>query len=294
MTVAISTHKLRKDYGAGRGVFDLDLDVSEGDVFGFLGPNGAGKTTTIRMLTGLIHPTGGGATIFGLDCDRDPVAVKRLVGYLPGELPQFAGLRGREVVTYLAAMRGSIDQARVRELAERFDLDLGRRFREYSHGNKQKLGLLLAFMHRPRLLILDEPTSGLDPLNQQTFHALVHEARQGGATVFLSSHVLSEVEEICSRVGIIRNGRLISTMAMDKVHEMRSHEVEIDFAGAIPEGALRAAAGVSDVDVDGTRATCTVRGSFTPLLTALQGSDVVSLVSHEPSLESIFLSFYST
>ena len=293
MSVAISTHQLRKDYGAGRGVFGLDLAVPEGEVFGFLGPNGAGKTTTIRMLTGLIRPTGGSATIFGLDCQRDSVAVKGLIGYLPGELPQFASMRGREVVTFLAAMRGSVDQTRVRELSERLDLDLGRRFREYSHGNKQKLGLLLAFMHRPRLLILDEPTSGLDPLNQQTFHELVREARQGGASVFLSSHVLSEVEEICTRVGIIRQGHLISDMTMGKVHEMRSHVVELEFAGVVPEAELGAARGVSDLHIDGTRAICTVRGSFTPMLAALQGSDVVSMVSREPSLESIFLSYYS-
>jgi ABC-2 type transport system ATP-binding protein len=178
-------------------------------------------------------------------------------------------------------------------VAERFDLDLSRRFREYSHGNKQKLGLLLAFMHRPRLLILDEPTSGLDPLNQQTFHELVHEARQAGATIFLSSHVLLEVEEICSRVGIIRRGHLVSSMTMDKVHEMRSHEVEIEFAATVPEAALRAAAGVSDVRIEGRRAKCTVRGTFTPLLAALQGTEVISMVSREPTLESIFLAYYS-
>jgi ABC-2 type transport system ATP-binding protein len=218
--------------------------------------------------------------------------VKRVTGYLPGDLPQFGGMRGSEVVTYLAAMRGDVDQARVRELAERFDLDLGRRFREYSHGNKQKLGLVLAFMHRPRLLILDEPTSGLDPLNQQTFQELVRESRDDGATVFLSSHVLSEVEEACSRVGIIRDGRLISDMPMDQVHELRYHEVELQFEGDVPEAAVRAADGVSDVRVDGRRLKCTVRGSFTPLITALQHGRVVNMVSREPTLESIFLSYY--
>ena len=292
MTAAISTRGLTKNYGAGRGLFDLDFEVPEGEVFGFLGPNGAGKTTTIRLLTAMIHPTRGGASIFGLDCQHDAVAVKRLIGYLPGDLPQFGGMRGREVVTYLAAMRGTIDQERVRELADRFDLDLGRRFREYSHGNKQKLGLLLAFMHRPRLLVLDEPTSGLDPLNQQTFQQLVREARNDGATVFLSSHVLSEVEEACSRVGIIRAGHLISDMTMDQVHEMRYHEVELEFAGTVPEAALRSAAGIQDLRVDGSRAFCTVHGSFGPLLTALQGAHVINLVSREPTLESIFLSYY--
>ena len=177
MSSAIVMHGLTKDYGSGHGLFDLDLEVAEGEVFGFLGPNGAGKTTTIRLLMGVIHASAGSATIFGLDCDRDSVAVKREVGYLPGELPQFGGMRGSEVVTYLGGMRGGIDKPRVKELSERLELDLGRRFREYSRGNKQKLGLVLAFMHRPRLLILDEPTGGLDPLNQQTFHQLVGEVK---------------------------------------------------------------------------------------------------------------------
>ena len=293
MTSAIVMRGLTKDYGSGRGLFDLDLDVAEGEVFGFLGPNGAGKTTTIRLLMGVIHASAGTATVFGLDCDRDSVAVKREVGYLPGELPQFGGMRGSEVVAYLGAMRGGIDTSRVSELAGRLELDLGRRFREYSRGNKQKLGLVLAFMHRPRLLILDEPTGGLDPLNQQTFHRLVEEVKASGTTVFLSSHVLSEVEETCSRVGIIRDGRLVSDMTMDKVHELRYHEVVIEFGDVVPDAAVRAATGVEDVAVQGTRLTCTVHGGFDPLLDALRGHTVLDLVSREPSLESIFLSYYS-
>jgi ABC-2 type transport system ATP-binding protein len=292
MTSAIVMHGLSKDYGSGHGLFDLDLEVAEGEVFGFLGPNGAGKTTTIRLLMGLIHASAGKATVFGLDCDRDSVAVKREVGYLPGELPQFGGMRGSEVVAYLGGMRGAIDRARVTEIAERLELDLGRRFREYSRGNKQKLGLVLAFMHRPRLLILDEPTSGLDPLNQQTFHHMVGEVSAAGATVFLSSHVLSEVEETCSRVGIIRDGRLVSDMTMDKVHELRYHEVVIDFSGDVPDAAVRAAAGVEDVAVDARRLTCTVHGGFDGLLAAISGHPVADMISREPSLESIFLSYY--
>jgi ABC-2 type transport system ATP-binding protein len=294
MTSAIVTRGLSKDYGSGHGLFDLDLDVAEGEVFGFLGPNGAGKTTTIRLLMGVIHASAGTASIFGLDCDRDSVAVKREVGYLPGDLPQFGGMRGSEVVAYLGGMRGAIHQSRVKDLAERFQLDLGRRFREYSRGNKQKLGLVLAFMHSPRLLILDEPTGGLDPLNQQTFHQLVGEVKAAGTTVFLSSHVLSEVEETCSRVGIIRDGRLVSDMSMDRVHEIRFHEVVMEFGGDVPEAAVRAAAGVEDVAVDGKRLTCTVHGGFDPLLAAIRDSNVVDLVSREPSLESIFLSYYRT
>ena len=294
MTGAIAVRGLSKDYGSGHGIFDLDLDVAEGEVFGFLGPNGAGKTTTIRLLMGVIHASAGTASIFGLDCDKDSVAVKREVGYLPGDLPQFGGMRGSEVVAYLGGMRGTIDQSRVKDLAERFELDLGRRFREYSRGNKQKLGLVLAFMHNPRLLILDEPTGGLDPLNQQTFHQLVEEVKAAGTTVFLSSHVLSEVEETCSRVGIIRDGRLVSDMSMDRVHEMRFHEVVVEFGGDVPEAEVRAAAGVEDVVVDGQRLTCTVHGGFDPLLGAIRESNVLDLVSREPSLESIFLTYYRT
>src|SRR5438132_1583188 len=205
---AIHTARLSKDYGLGRGLFELDLQVSQQEVFGFLGPNGAGKSTTIRLLMGLIRPTAGSAHIFGLDCIRDYVEVKKKVGYVPGEMPQFGSLRGSEVVAYLGGMRGGADVRLVRGLAERFNLDLSRRYREYSSGNKQKLGIVLAFMHRPQLLILDEPTSGLDPLIQQEFYALLNEAREGGATVFLSSHILSEVERACDRVGIVRAGRL--------------------------------------------------------------------------------------
>jgi ABC-2 type transport system ATP-binding protein len=292
---AIRTNKLSKDYGSGRGLFDLDLDVSPQEVFGYLGPNGAGKTTTIRCLMGLIRPTGGAAHIFGLDCRRDSVAVKRKVGYLPGDMPQFGSLRGKEVVAYLGGMRGHVDQATVRSIAERFDLDLNRRFREYSTGNKRKLGILLAFMHRPELLILDEPTSGLDPLNQQEFYALLSEARDAGAAAFLSSHILSEVEHICDRVGILRAGRLVNVAQLEELHHIRAHRVELEFAPGtpVPEAAIRSAAGVENVVVDGQRVSCTVRGSFGPLFEAIHDATVTDLVSTEPSLEEIFLSYYS-
>ena len=291
---AIRTSRLTKDYGARRGLFDLDLEVPAQQVFGFLGPNGAGKTTTIRCLMGMIRPSSGTAFIFGIDCLRDSVEVKRKVGYLPGDLPQFGGLRGREVVAYLGGMRGGVDPARVRRLADRFDLDLGRRFREYSSGNKQKLGIVLAFMHEPELLILDEPTSGLDPLNQQEFYSLVHEARAAGATVFLSSHILSEVDHVCDRVGILREGRLVRVFGLDELRHLRVHRVEIEFAegSTIPEEAVRAATGVQGVVIEGRTLRCTVQGSFENLLTALQGATVTNLVSEEPSLEDVFLEFF--
>ena len=292
---AIRTSKLSKDYGLGRGLFELDLEVARQEVFGYLGPNGSGKTTTIRLLMGMIRPTSGAAHVFGLDCRRDSVAVKRKVGYLPGDVPQFGSLRGKEVVAYLGGMRGGADPKTVRSIAERFDLDLGRRFREYSSGNKRKLGILLAFMHKPDLLILDEPTSGLDPLNQQEFYALLREARDGGATTFLSSHILSEVEHICDRVGILRAGRLVNVAHLEDLNHIRAHRVEIEFAAGsqIPGAAIRSATGVEDVTVENQRVSCTVRGSIEPLLAAIRDARVTDLVSTEPSLEELFLSFYS-
>lgn len=293
MTSAIHTAGLTKDYGAGRGLFQLDLEVPVGQVFGYLGPNGAGKTTTIRLLMGLIRPTHGSASIFGLDCQSQAVDVKRHVGYVPGEPPQFGVLRGREVVAYLGAMAGGVDQAYVKQLCDRLQLDLSLRFREYSSGNKKKLLLVIAFMHRAKLLILDEPTGGLDPLNQQEFYAMVREARQDGGTVFLSSHVLSEVEHVCDRVGIIRAGRLVRVASLEELHQIRVHRVEIQFAGDVPVEAIRRAAGVDGVTAENHRVRCFVRGSFEPLMAAIAGARVVNLSSHEPSLEDTFLEYYS-
>ena len=292
MTSAIQTAGLTKDYGASRGLFDLDLEVLESQVFGYLGPNGAGKTTTIRLLMGLIRPTRGSASIFGLDCQSQAVDVKRQVGYVTGELPQFGGLRGREVVAYLGAMAGGVDHAYVKQLCDRLQLDLSLRFREYSSGNKKKLLLVIAFMHRPKLLVLDEPTGGLDPLNQQEFYAMVREVRHDGGTVFLSSHVLSEVEHVCDRVGIIRAGRLVRVASLEELHQIRMHRVEIEFAGEVPVEAIRRAAGVDGVTAENHGVRCFVRGSFEPLMTAIAGARVVNLSSHEPSLEDTFLEYY--
>jgi len=292
VTEAIETQGLTKDYGNGRGIFDLDLTVQDGEVFGFLGPNGAGKTTTIRLLMGLIHATRGSARIFGLDCDRDSVAVKRKVGYCPGELPQFGGWRGSEIVSYVAGLRGDVEDASIKALAGRLDLDLGRRYREYSHGNKQKLALVLAFMHRPLLVILDEPTTGLDPLVQQEFYGIVRDARAGGSTLFVSSHVLSEVEHICDRVGIVREGRLATVSKLDDLVGMRAFHVEIEFADGVPTDQLRAVQGLEQLRVEDHRASGLLRGSFEPLMSTLAGRRVIGFTSREPSLEEIFLTYY--
>jgi ABC-2 type transport system ATP-binding protein len=285
---------LTKDYGAGRGIFDLDLDVAEGEVFGFLGPNGAGKTTTIKLLMGLSHATRGAASIFGLDADRDAVAVKKRVGYVPGELPQFGGWRGSEIVAYIAGLRGDVDDAAVEAISKRMDLDLGRKYREYSHGNKQKLALLLAFAPRAGLLILDEPTSGLDPLHQQEFYGLVRDARARGATVFMSSHVLSEVEHVCDRVGIVREGHLATVGTLDQLIGIRAHHVRIEFADAVPADRLRALKGFDGLTIDGRRVAGLYRGSFDELLGAIADARVATLESREPTLEEIFLSYYAT
>ncbi|MFY9615424.1 MAG: ABC transporter ATP-binding protein [Candidatus Dormiibacterota bacterium] len=293
MTAAIQTQGLTKDFGNNRGLFDLNLEVGEGEVLGYLGPNGAGKTTTIRLLMDLIHATSGRATIFGLDSHRDAVEVKKLVGYVPGELPNFGGLRGKQIVSYMAGLRGGqIDEPLVEDICKRFDIDLGQRFREYSRGNKQKLAILLGFMHRPKLLILDEPTGGLDPLNQQEFNKLVREMRDGGATIFLSSHILSEVEHISDRVAIIREGRLVRLSRLDELHDIRFHQVEIVFAGDPPLAAIKAADGVDQVEAEDHRVHCVVRGTFEPLIKAIADAHVVNLSSHEPSLEEVFLTYY--
>ena len=292
MTEAIVTQGLTKDYGNGRGIFDLDLSIAEGEVFGFLGPNGAGKTTTIRLLMGLIHATRGGARIFGLDCDRDAVAVKRKVGYCPGELPQFGGWRGSEIVAYVAGLRGDVKDAAITALATRLDLDLGRKYREYSHGNKQKLALILAFMHQPALVILDEPTTGLDPLVQQEFYGIVRDARTIGATIFISSHVLSEVEHVCDRVGIVREGHLATVSALEDLVGMRAFRVEIDFADQVPVDRLKRVEGLDQLVVTDHRATALLRGTFEPLMAAVAGTRVVGFTSREPSLEEIFLTYY--
>jgi len=292
MTVAIKTNGLTKDYGGDRGLFDLDLEVAEGEAFGYLGPNGAGKSTTIRLLMGLIHATRGTASIHGLDSMADAVAVKKLIGYIPGELPQFGGLRGRDIVGHFGALRGGVDQARVKAISERFDLDLGMKFRQYSTGNKRKLAVLLAFMHRPKLLVLDEPSSGLDPLNQQEFFKLVQESQADGATVFLSSHVLSEVEHVCQRVGIIRRGRLVKVARLEELHEMHVRRIEVEFAGAAQPQLFERLPGIEKLESSQHQVSFTARGSMEPIVDALAGHHVVNLASHEPSLEEIFLTFY--
>ena len=285
---------LTKSYGRKRGIVDVSFEVTAGEVFGILGPNGAGKTTTMRLLMALLRPGGGYARIGGMDCWRQSVDVKRIVGYLPGELALDPNLTGGQILAYFANLRGGVDRVYLDTLIARLDLDPTRRFRHYSHGNKQKVGLIQAFMHRPRLLILDEPTSGLDPLNQHEFGRMVAEVRGDGRTVFLSSHVLSEVEAACDRVGIIRDGRLVRVGAVAELKEIRRHEVDVTFADEPPLDAFRDVAGVERVDaLPGSRTLrLIVRGDIDPLVKTAARYSLTALVSREPSLEDVFLRFY--
>ena len=289
---AIDARGLTKDFGSGRGVFDVDLAVERGETFGFIGPNGAGKTTTIRLVMDLLRPDRGSARVLGHDTLRESLAVKRLVGYLPGELAQYGSLRAGEIIELLASLRGGVAPERIQALTTRFDLDLDRKYRDLSHGNKQKVGLVQAFMHDPPVLILDEPTLGLDPLIQQEFRALVREVVADGSSVFLSSHVLSEVEQMCSRIAIISNGRVTKTGSLDELRALRVHRVEAVVTGALDPSALARLPGVREVVVDGKRLSCSVRGPIAPLARALADAGVVEIDSSEISLEELFLAEY--
>ncbi len=294
MAAIIEVERLTKSYGRKRGIADVSFQVEEGEVFGFLGPNGAGKTTTIRTLMALLRAESGSAKIAGLDCWKQSLEIKRLVGYLPGEPALDPNLTGGQILEYFAHLRGGVDQAYLKQLVERFDLDISRKFRQYSTGNKRKVVLIQAFMHRPRLLILDEPTSGLDPLNQQEFDHLVKEARDEGRTVFLSSHVLSEVEKTCTRVGIIRDGTLVRIGDVAEVKAIKRYEITITFADAVPVEAFKALDGVAEVETlnQGHGVRLAMQGSADAVIKAAAHYPVVSLTSYEPSLEDIFLRYY--
>jgi len=290
---AIRLERLTKFYGKARGVVDVDLEVQTGEVFGFLGPNGAGKTTTIRTLLDLIRPSSGKATVLGLDSVEASLEIRRRVGYLPGELALWEWMTARQVLDHLARLRGGVDEAYRDELIGRFEVESDRKVSDLSTGNKQKVGLVQAFMHKPELLILDEPTSGLDPLMQQVTYEVIAEAQRDGRTVFLSSHVLPEVERIAQRVGIIRKGRLIEVAAVDSLKERAVRLVELRFGWPVPtRDALAAIAGVSDAAVSGDTATVRIEGSMDSLVKAMAQYEVLLVRTHDTPLEEIFLQLY--
>lgn len=288
----IETAGLTKDYGSGRGVFGLDLEIHAGEVFGFLGPNGAGKSTTLRLLLDLIRPTSGSARLLGLDARRDSLAIRRRVGFLPGDLALYPKLTGASVLTYLAQVRGGVDP-RIRDsLVERFDADLNRPIHQLSTGNRQKLGLVQAFMHEPELLILDEPISGLDPLVQQSFHALLAEVSAEGRTVFLSSHTLSEVERVTRRLAILRRGRLVVVDSLENLRKVALQRLELEFATPVAPAEFRALPGVAEVRADGNTVTVSFEGSADAVVKAAAAHEVRAVRPREDDLEEIFLRYY--
>jgi ABC-2 type transport system ATP-binding protein len=283
---------LTKSYGKNRGVVGLDLEVYAGEVFGYLGPNGAGKTTTIRLLLDLIRPTSGRAVVLGSEPRAGGPALRRRIGYLAGDPALYRKMTGRQLLTYLGHLRGLPGLGPAEVLAERLELDLSRPIGDLSRGNRQKVAVVQAFMHSPQLLVLDEPTSGLDPLMQREFYGLVAEAKAEGRTVFLSSHVLSEVERIADRVGIVREGRLVVVEGLEALKAKALRRLEIHFATPVPREEFASLPGVQDVAVEGSMLSCTVIGSIDRLLKAAARYEVVNLVSHEADLEDLFLRYY--
>jgi len=289
---AIRTEGLSKAFGATTALSSLDLEVAPGEVIGYLGPNGAGKTTTIRLLLGLIRATAGRAEIFGVDCQADPVAAHRPVAFVPGDVSLWPTLSGTETLHLLGRVHGHVDVAYRDALLERFEFDPSKKVRAYSKGNRQKLILIAALMTRADLLLLDEPTSGLDPLMERAFQECVAEARDRGQTVFLSSHILSEVEALCDRVAILRAGRLVEVGTLAEMRHLSALQVDAEMDGPVPD--LSGVPGVSALRVEGNRVRCQVTGSIEPLLARLAAAGVRHLVSREPSLEELFLAHYGS
>lgn len=290
--IVITTEGLTKKYGSVLALTDLNLQVHRGQIYGFLGPNGAGKTTTIRLLLDLIRPTAGMVRVLGRDPRRDGVEVKRQIGYLPGELPSLGRQTARELLTFFGRLGGDSAPARMEALADRLELDLSRPIRGLSKGNRQKIGLVMAFLRKPELLILDEPTSGLDPLVQQEFLTMVREVRNEGRTVFMSSHVLSEVEDVADQVGILRQGTLLMDQSIAELRHLAPRQVEIRFAQPVEASIFAGLPKVRDVEVLGSTIRCVIEGDMDPLVKAAARFTVETLRTEEPKLEDVFLSYY--
>jgi ABC-2 type transport system ATP-binding protein len=293
MVDAIQTTGLSKNYGDTVALDGLDLEVHAGEVFGFLGPNGAGKTTTIRLLLDILRPTAGSATVLGLDPRFDGIELRKRTGYLPGDFVVDGRQTPRDFLTYLANLRGGVPTTSIETLAERLGLDLDNRIGSLSKGNRQKVGLIQAFMHRPELLILDEPTSGLDPLVAREFLTMVSEARDGGQTVFMSSHVLSEVQAVADRAGIIRKGRLITIDEVDELRSRALRQVRVVFGHEVSPADFESLDNVSEVSVEANVLRCKLVGSADALVKALGSHTVIDLVSEEPQLEELFFHYYT-
>lgn len=288
---AIELENLTKEYHNGRGIHGLTLRVGEGEIFGFLGPNGAGKSTTIRTLLGLLTPGGGRAGVAGHDIVADSVGVRRVTGYLPSENTLYTSLSGEENLRFALEVRRALPRlARAHEIAKRLDVDLRQKLRSLSHGQRQKVAITMALAHDPAVLILDEPTTGLDPLVQETFFAMLRAEQAAGKTIFMSSHVLSEVEALCGRVGIIRDGLLVETGEVEALRQNRVKHLEVTFRGTPPD--VGRWPGTSEVQADGNRLRFAYHGQMQALLKALAEQEVRDLTVNDPSLEEVFRAFY--
>ncbi len=291
--IAIKTEGLTKHYGQVRALEDLDLEVKTGEVFGFLGPNGAGKTTMIRTVLDLIRPTSGSASILGFDTHADSVEIRRHVSYLPSDLAMYDDLTGRDMITYFANLRGGVDESYVNELASRLQADLTKKIGDYSSGNRQKVGLILAFMNKPQLIIMDEPSSGLDPLVQREFQTMMREVAAEGRCVFLSSHTLSEVQRVADRVGIIRQGRLVDVEFVDDLRSKAVRKVELQFTQPVDASVFAGVPGVRDVSAASHHAVMSFDGKMDDLLrVATERYELVDISTQEADLEEIFLEYY--
>lgn len=295
MVAAIETSGLTKYYGDSPGIIDLDLDVKVGEVFGFLGPNGAGKSTTIRTLLNFLFATKGSGTVLGLDIVKDSIEIRRRTGYLPGDLAMYEAMTAREFLIYFANLRKVDATTEMDRLADRFDLDLDRKIKDYSTGNRQKVGVVNAFMHRPELYILDEPTAGLDPLMQQEFQELIAEVKADGATVFLSSHILPEVDRIADRVGIVRESRLIAVDSLESFKAQAHQSVTIQFTTPVDAASFASLPSVASADTrnNGTVVALTVKGDIDAVVKKAATLDVISISTRADELEEVFLSYYS-
>jgi ABC-2 type transport system ATP-binding protein len=291
-TAVIETTDLTKLYGKQVGVTGLNLSVRQGEIFGFLGPNGAGKTTTIRTLLDFIRPTSGSARVFGLDSREGSIEIHKRTGNLPGDFALYRNMTGMQVLEYSAQLRGGVPEGEIERLADRLDADLSRPVKAYSTGNRQKVGLIQAMMHKPELLMLDEPTAGLDPLVQQALYELLAEVRSEGRTVFFSSHILPEVEQLADRVGIIREGKLVAVEAVTALKHKATRRIDITFDSPVNAESFKALPGVMEATSRGTILQLVVQGSIDPVIKAAAQHTVHNFVTYEPTLGEIFLGFY--
>lgn len=285
--VAIETHKLTKYYGKARGIIDVDLAVEEGDIFGFIGPNGAGKSTLIRTLLGLISPTGGTARIFGLDCIKDKVAILSQVGYMPSEAQFYHGMKVKDVLKFSASLRKKDCSKRAQVLCERLNLDIERKVEELSLGNRKKVSIVCALQHNPSLYILDEPTSGLDPLIQKEFFSLLTECHAQGATIMLSSHILSEVQRYCKHAAIIREGSIVATGTVDELSSTAARRVRVHGVDLVP-----LTEGVRDMQVHDDGVDFLYQGDMQTLIRSLSTLNLSDVTIEEPDIEEVFMHFY--